>query len=85
MWVQERHQRILNVLETNMQVSAADLSELLGVSRETIRRDLRDLEDAGRVDRVHGGAVLPRNRPRHRSRNANLNSSVPKARLLARR
>ncbi len=60
MWVQERHQRILNVLETNMQVSAADLSELLGVSRETIRRDLRDLEDAGHVNRVHGGAILPR-------------------------
>jgi DeoR/GlpR family transcriptional regulator of sugar metabolism len=59
MWAQERHQRILSMLAANQQVSANDLAEMLGVSRETVRRDLLDLEQIGKVARVHGGAVLP--------------------------
>lgn len=62
MWSKERHQRILSMLEATGQVSANDVAELLGVSRETVRRDLVDLERDGRVDRVHGGAVLPQPR-----------------------
>ncbi|MFW2541787.1 DeoR/GlpR family DNA-binding transcription regulator [Primorskyibacter sp. 2E107] len=59
MWAKERHQRILSMLTANQQVSANDLAEMLSVSRETIRRDLLDLEQSGKVARVHGGAVLP--------------------------
>jgi DeoR family transcriptional regulator, fructose operon transcriptional repressor len=59
MWAKERHQRILLMLGANQQVSANDLAEMLGVSRETVRRDLLDLEEVGKVARVHGGAVLP--------------------------
>lgn len=59
MWAKERHQRILSMLTANQQVSANDLAEMLNVSRETVRRDLLDLEGAGQVNRVHGGAVLP--------------------------
>lgn len=59
MWAKERHQRILSMLTANRQVSANDLAEMLGVSRETVRRDLLDLEETGKVARVHGGAVLP--------------------------
>lgn len=59
MWAQERHQRILSMLTANQQVSATDLSDMLGVSRETVRRDLLDLERIGKVSRVHGGAILP--------------------------
>ncbi|TNF12982.1 MAG: DeoR/GlpR transcriptional regulator [Rhodobacteraceae bacterium] len=59
MWAQERHQRILSMLAANRQVSANDLAQMLNVSRETVRRDLLDLEESGQVDRVHGGAVLP--------------------------
>ena len=59
MWAKERHQRILSMLAANRQVSANDLSEMLGVSRETVRRDLVDLEEIGKVARVHGGAVMP--------------------------
>ncbi len=28
------------------------------VSKETIRRDLKEMEDAGMIQRTHGGAVL---------------------------
>ncbi|WP_417210076.1 DeoR/GlpR family DNA-binding transcription regulator [Antarctobacter sp.] len=59
MWAQERHQRILSMLAASRQVSANDLAEMLNVSRETVRRDLLDLEKTGQVNRVHGGAVLP--------------------------
>ena len=62
MWSRERHQRILSMLEATRQVSTNDLAEMFGVSRETVRRDLVDLERDGHVDRVHGGAVLPQAR-----------------------
>ncbi|MGB8622039.1 MAG: DeoR/GlpR family DNA-binding transcription regulator [Paracoccaceae bacterium] len=58
MWSKERHKRILHVLEASGQISAHDLAAMLGVSRETVRRDLVDLEDDGLIDRVHGGALL---------------------------
>ncbi|MDX2482916.1 MAG: DeoR/GlpR family DNA-binding transcription regulator [Pseudodonghicola sp.] len=59
MWSKDRHQRILSMLEVSGRVSAMDLVSILGVSRETVRRDLVDLELAGLVQRVHGGVVLP--------------------------
>ncbi|MFN0263205.1 DeoR/GlpR family DNA-binding transcription regulator [Tepidamorphus sp. 3E244] len=59
MWAKERHQRIVSLLAARHQVSANELADMLGVSRETVRRDLLDLEKVGQVNRVHGGAVLP--------------------------
>lgn len=35
------------------------LAEHFGVTLQTIRRDLTDLADAGKLERVHGGAILP--------------------------
>ena len=66
MWAHDRHQRILAMLDARGQVGAQNLADLLGVSRETIRRDLLDLDRAGRVRRVHGGAVLPEAAPEAR-------------------
>ncbi len=60
MWSKERHQRIVKLLNTTSQVSAGTLADMLNVSRETVRRDLVELEHRGLVRRVHGGAVLPR-------------------------
>lgn len=40
-------------------VSVTDLAARFGVSESTIRRDLRELEEAGLIQRTHGGAVLP--------------------------
>lgn len=62
MWSKERHQQILALLKSNQLVSANDLAGLLNVSRETVRRDLVELEGGGLVNRVHGGAVLPTQR-----------------------
>ena len=37
----------------------SDLTEVLGVSDMTIRRDLEALDQAGVLDKVHGGATFP--------------------------
>ena len=56
---EERQQQILQLLHRDGKVLACELSEMLGTSEDTIRRDLRELAEAGRLLRVHGGA-LPR-------------------------
>ncbi len=53
----ERREYILNVLKRDGRVVVPGLSEALGVSIDTIRRDLRDLAAEGRLTRVHGGAL----------------------------
>jgi len=52
-----RKQHILEVLRRSGQVIAKDLSEELGLSEDTIRRDLRELAAEGLLQRVHGGAL----------------------------
>lgn len=53
----QRHERILEMLETNGGVRVAQLAVELGVTEETIRRDLEKLDQAGKLVRIHGGAV----------------------------
>jgi len=55
----ERRQHILATLRRAGKVLASELSAALGVSEDTIRRDLRELAEADLLQRVHGGA-LPR-------------------------
>jgi DeoR/GlpR family transcriptional regulator of sugar metabolism len=52
-----RHELILRALRSDGPTSVVALSEKLGVSQATIRRDLAQLEDEGLLRRVHGGAV----------------------------
>jgi DeoR family glycerol-3-phosphate regulon repressor len=52
-----RTQTILSRLLKEHRVNVYDLSRDLGVSDETIRRDLKELEAKGIIRRVHGGAV----------------------------
>jgi DeoR/GlpR family transcriptional regulator of sugar metabolism len=59
----ERRQAILSVLARDGKVVAARLVAELGVSEDTIRRDLRELAAHGLVQRVHGGALAPAPQP----------------------
>lgn len=54
---EERHQFILDALRREGKVVAADLSAVLGVSEDTVRRDLRELARDRKLLRVHGGAL----------------------------
>ncbi len=62
---QERRQHLLNELRLNGKLVTAELAARYDVSEDTIRRDLRDLANAGLLKRVHGGAlpVSPSNAP----------------------
>jgi len=52
-----RHKRIMEALQINAAVRVGELAEALGVSGETIRRDLAELGNEGAVSRTFGGAV----------------------------
>jgi DeoR/GlpR family transcriptional regulator of sugar metabolism len=54
----ERHRRILEILHEHLVVRVSALSDQMGVSEVTIRRDLEALERRGLLERTHGGAVL---------------------------
>src|SRR5262245_59541627 len=54
---EERRGLILERLRRDGRVMAADLSSSLEVSPDTVRRDLRELDEAGLLRRVHGGAL----------------------------
>ncbi|MEI7058523.1 DeoR/GlpR family DNA-binding transcription regulator [Nocardioides sp. CCNWLW239] len=54
---ESRQEEILARARSTGRVSVADLAPDLGVSVETIRRDLKVLADRGVVERVYGGAV----------------------------
>ncbi len=54
----QRRQFILEVLGRDQKVLSSELSKVLKVSEDTIRRDLRELAESGLLQRVHGGALL---------------------------
>ena len=57
MWQEDRRRRIRSMLATFGTLSVDRATAELGVSRETIRRDLLDMELGGELRRVRGGAV----------------------------
>jgi len=52
-----RREEIVRLVEDDQRVTVADLTARFGVTDASIRRDLILLEGAGRLRRVHGGAV----------------------------
>jgi DeoR family glycerol-3-phosphate regulon repressor len=60
----ERREHIIGSLAAHPFVRVSRLSEQLGVSQMTIRRDLTWLEAEGKLARTFGGAMIPRNRAR---------------------
>jgi DeoR/GlpR family transcriptional regulator of sugar metabolism len=60
MLTQERRDAILNALVTSSQARVGGLAAALEVSATTIRRDLRYLAGQGLIEKVRGGAILPR-------------------------
>lgn len=63
MLVAERYEKIVQLVNENGSMRVTELSELCGVTEETIRRDLDRLEAAGRLRRSHGGAVSVKDLP----------------------
>ena len=57
MLTQQRKQYLLDLLQREGQLVAKAVSDALGLSEDTIRRDLRELAKDGLLERVHGGAL----------------------------
>ncbi len=57
MLTKQRKQHILGKLRRDGQIVATSLSAEMGLSEDTIRRDLRALAAQGLLQRVHGGAL----------------------------
>lgn len=56
---EERRRFILRETRQRSLVRAVELAQALGVSVESIRRDLLALEEEGLIRRIYGGAALP--------------------------
>ncbi|HEY1623022.1 MAG TPA: DeoR/GlpR family DNA-binding transcription regulator [Streptosporangiaceae bacterium] len=59
MLARHRQSLILQTVRSDGSARVSDLTQRLGVSDMTIRRDLEVLAREGLVEKVHGGAVLP--------------------------
>lgn len=56
-FVEERQNRILQMLAQDQKILVEDLTRIFGVSHATIRNDLNQLSERGLLKRTHGGAV----------------------------
>jgi len=54
-----RHAEILRLIHEHGTLEVSALAQRLGVSQETVRRDLRPLALAGELVKIHGGVTLP--------------------------
>jgi DeoR family transcriptional regulator of aga operon len=55
--IDERRQHILSLIQNHGRVLVGELSQSLGISQITIRKDLEHLQSRGLVQRTHGGAL----------------------------
>ena len=58
MLTEERFAAILRELKSKGAVTVTELSEKLGISESTVRRDLQSLDARGLLRKVHGGATV---------------------------
>jgi Transcriptional regulators of sugar metabolism len=57
MFIEERHQAILDLLTEKGRINTAEIQEKYDVGYDTAKRDLRILEEKGLLKRTHGGAI----------------------------
>ncbi len=54
---EERWQTILNEVALHNRVLLTDIAEMLDVSIDTVRRDVKELDSENKLRKVHGGAI----------------------------
>ncbi len=75
----ERRREILARVRTRRSVKVGALSAELGVTPETIRTDLVELDEQGLVQRVHGGATAVPNQESAYERRRHINTEAKQA------
>lgn len=76
----ERQAHIIHQINIHNKVLSSDLSVQLDVSEDTIRRDLQELDEEGKLTKVHGGAL---SKSFHFSLEKNIIYSQPEKRIIA--
>ena len=66
MFTQERRDYILKELNETGKVTVKNLSSKYKVTEDCIRKDLKSLENEGKLKRTYGGAILSRDYPLQR-------------------
>ncbi len=59
----ERQEQIVQMIARQKRVTVNDLCDVFSISKATARRDLEILANQGRIQRVHGGAILVSSAP----------------------
>lgn len=60
---EERQQQLLNILYGTGKIKVDEVAEMFQSSKDTIRRDLTELEEQGILKRIYGGAVPKKRLP----------------------
>lgn len=76
MFAKERRLEILSMLMNKKKVRVRELSDLFNVSEVIIRKDLKLLEEEGKLERTHGGAILRKEIPEDISLTTRMISNV---------
>jgi DeoR family glycerol-3-phosphate regulon repressor len=80
----QRRQAILAEIRERSAVAAEELARQFDVSVETIRRDLRGLQEQGLLERVYGGATRPAGRSTEGTFAARSTRNIVRKRSIAR-
>ena len=83
MFTEERHVAIEQCLREKGKVKVKELSEKFQVSEDCIRKDLKTLENAGRLKRTYGGAILSQDYPLERDVIDRRNYHLDKKKIIA--
>ncbi|MCX8061716.1 MAG: DeoR/GlpR family DNA-binding transcription regulator, partial [Anaerolineales bacterium] len=59
----ERQEQIVQLIARQKRVTVNDLCDVFSISKATARRDLEVLANQGRIQRVHGGAIVVSSAP----------------------
>ncbi len=81
----ERHTDILKIVSLRRRVTVSELTERLGVSEVTIRKDLGILESMGYLVRTRGAAVLAEDREHRQTLGMRRNERIEAKRAIAAR
>lgn len=83
MFIEERQSAIVMCLQDKGRVKVKELSEKFQVSEDCIRKDLKMLENAGKLKRTYGGAIMSQDYPLQRDVIDRRNYNLDKKKIIA--
>lgn len=84
MFLEERQQQIIDLLDKHGRVTVTELAKQFDVTEDCIRKDLKQLVAEGKCNRVYGGATKIEN-PTERKVKDRLNQFQPEKQIIAKK